>query len=460
MKRLVPAWLTLFLFSARIFSAQSTDPAYWRGLGARLESESRWSEALAAWERVLDQAHSSPADASAAIAHIRALHARLPANTNPEKTHVWRARFLVVRSLDVNIADASSTPHHVTTRFTDDEMATLARARENFMLEVLEYSRGRLRIAGDVIELTTPLARLSGGKGKYWLGPECLTSQFPEALASGDYDGVMAWCKADGVPRLLWGGTLGDGAWDGPPACFSSIQYTSADLSDTGEVELHEWLHQLHLSLYSHHGFPFTPESDGGRDAGAPPDSGYAYYRRPPGEKSWLPCYRSMMGEAITARMYACASIRHITETQWNQGWVHDWKVLHFDPARVRDPDQVAPTQSAEWKTCTSDRRYASARGLLPDRQADSVYAQAEVECAHESDAQLAVGFLGSGSVWWNGERVLDFAPSPGNPLVSHLKIPVVMSAGKNVLLLRIETDGAPAQWSAGLTAPDGFPLP
>ncbi|MBE7560408.1 hypothetical protein HS125_16300 [bacterium] len=133
-------------------------------------------------------------------------------------------------------------------------------------------------------------------------------------------------------------------------------------------------------------------------------------------------------------------------------GWVQAWKVLPYDPARDMDPDQVAPTQTADWRPVAADGGVATARGVVPDETAGSVFAQAIVECASAGEGRLRVGWTGMATLWWNGECVLDFAASPGEPATAQRTLEVSAGAGRNTLLLRITTDGEPARWCAQLT--------
>jgi len=127
------------------------------------------------------------------------------------------------------------------------------------------------------------------------------------------------------------------------------------------------------------------------------------------------------------------------------------WRVLHFDSERDLDPYQVAPTQSGAWRAATREGQVSTARGILPEEEAGSIYAQTVVQASREADASLEFGFTGTCTAWWNNDKVMDFAASPGPPDRKSRKKPVHLSKGRNTLLLRIETDGPPARWCVRL---------
>ena len=131
--------------------------------------------------------------------------------------------------------------------------------------------------------------------------------------------------------------------------------------------------------------------------------------------------------------------------------WTADWRVLHFDPARDLDPHQVAPTQAGPWRSATCEGRIYTAKSVLPDDETDSVYAQAVIEASREAEIDLELGFVGTCTAWWNSEKVVDFASSPGPPEKKVRKIKVETTKGKNTLLLRLETSGEPARWCTRL---------
>ena len=94
----------------------------------------------------------------------------------------------------------------------------------------------------------------------------------------------------------------------------------------SGEIELHEWLHQIGWMFNALHGYPrgTCPSSDGGRKVGGrwggDPD-----YRLPVTAKTWMPYYIHIMQDHVTRRMWRTASLRHVPETAWNRPVVKEW---------------------------------------------------------------------------------------------------------------------------------------
>src|SRR5207248_3282369 len=98
----------------------------------------------------------------------------------------------------------------------------------------------------------------------------------------------------------------------------------------SGEVELHEFLHQIDWMFFAVQGWPdeFFPNPDSGRTEGDErPGGDPCAPRRKPGEQDWFPFLKHLMLEHATDRMWRTASIRRATPNLWNVGTALRWRI-------------------------------------------------------------------------------------------------------------------------------------
>ncbi|MCY2952407.1 MAG: hypothetical protein NTU53_10565 [Planctomycetota bacterium] len=88
-----------------------------------------------------------------------------------------------------------------------------------------------------------------------------------------------------------------------------------------GEMELHEWLHQIDWMLANvlHYPDSVVPSSDSGRMEGDNRPGGDAEYARKRSETTWMGLYRHIMEDHITRQMWSESAMR-LSEDQTPSG--------------------------------------------------------------------------------------------------------------------------------------------
>lgn len=157
------------------------------------------------------------------------------------------------------------------------------------------------------------------GNGPFWLGPRIPLQTFLDFSKGIRYQSIFTYIKFSNgdqkLARAYWGGTYG-GVQGPDGTSISDILQDERDLTD-GEVELHEWLHQIDWMFTAVHGYPqaASVNPDTGRrlgDEGGDPD-----YKRSPSEINWLGFNRHIMEDHITRRMWKEATMRDPKPTPW-----------------------------------------------------------------------------------------------------------------------------------------------
>lgn len=416
-----------------------------------LEGKQLWAEARQAWERVIDTCPATEEQRLLAVRRLHSLNDRVAPQTDPANANVWRCYVAIFRTLDFSWKDKEGKQQQVHIVCTDEEIDLLKRGFQRFSELVFEYSRGGLRLEYDIDVLDEPLTRLSG-EGSFWLGPWDVEKLIQGRWQPGQVDSVFAYAKlSDGgqqkVPAAMFGGTFG-GDYGPGDAGWTGIMWYPGWMDGGGEVELHEWLHQVDWAFSQRLGYPdaVVPSSDDGRKVGE--EGGDPDYRREPFEANWLRFYRHFMSEHITSRMWQEARCRPWEGTEYNRAW------LVLGPFPYDQNDQRAlDREYARDLGFTGAGAFAGGglTGKLYQAEGDFVdleqafgatdyavaYAYAEIASDRPQKVQLCLGHDDAIIAYLNGERVFRCdGPSPASK--DQAKVNVRLRQGTNRVLLKI----------------------
>ena len=298
------------------------DAAECRTQALDAERTEDWAAALTAWERVIDRCPSTEAQLPEARAHLRSLRARVSRNADPEKAHPWKVLVVIFRQLDFSWTDAQGKTIEVRKTVSADNEKKIRGSLDAFRQHVFRFSSGMLRLDVDIKVIDEPLTKLAGqkdGKPPFSPAPHLLRPFIDPLVKDQPYDTVMAYVKYNGdqgpaVPSPFVAATFGS-IRDVNGAGFIMVpwhtNYPFPGETD-GEMELHEWLHQVqwmfgHVLRYPE---PVTQNPDSGRMEGDNRPGGDTEYARKKSETTWIKLYQHIMEDHITRQMWSEATMR------------------------------------------------------------------------------------------------------------------------------------------------------
>lgn len=234
----------------------------------------------------------------------------------------WRVLLVIKTESDVKIAGQPA----VKTRLPDDNIAAVRRAFiQHTPTFVSELSEGRLKWKPDVVVSPRAVTTVSPmGNNTYWLSPADVKEDIQQYAPLGKYDGVFFYWKAvnpDGK-----GLNVGFGWSIGPNeganfAGFSSVHHGPTDSwgrnSETTEVFLHEWQHQLE-AFYGGNGIKLPK-------GGLHVDASYGYKHHP--TQFWKPWYHDFLtGDVIEPD----GSRTGLGEKAWKLGTIREAQLVYL----------------------------------------------------------------------------------------------------------------------------------
>lgn len=441
--------------------------------------------ALQHFENLIDSCDIDVVMRFAIVDRVRRLRPTVPVDPKKQPSNTWTCLVLVYENVDFEWTDKAGKAgkagktHHVVTKMTKEDVKEIRSGMDGFARDVLKYTSREMRITYDFKVVERTLKSFVGG-GRFWLGPKQAEKDMDDVEFAA-YDSVFTYVKmqqkADGpaIPRAFGGGTLGSDI--GPKGCgYTNYLVGPRALEPnrrTGEIEVHEWLHQIAWMFMALHGYPrgSCASSDGGRKVGGrwggDPD-----YRLALTEKSWMPFYIHIMQDHITRKMWRNASMRRIPDTPWTRGRVNEWLVLGpFEKGdgrtlatRFIDERNVRPRPGL--KTAGKEWRLAKSQGVMVNlndyfKQNDGVIAYAHVYVYSDKRqvAQLRLGSDDGAAVRHNGQLIY-FAPVPRGIQKDRNSVDVMLEEGWNSFLFKVDDIGGSWGLTARITMPRGGPVP
>lgn len=295
------------------------DTAAWRDKALAAEQSRDWPGALEAWERVIDRSAAGEAQRAEARTHIKELRPKVPRNTDPQKARPWKVLVVIFRQLDFSWKDGDKTVEVHKTVSPDDEKK-IRKSVADLGQHVFNLSSGRLRIDADFAVVDAPLTQMEGtGKGPFCPVPH-LVRPFTDPLLKGkSYDTVFTYVKFNGdkgpdVPAPWIAATYARVDEMGGAGYVDVAWHTTYPFPGeaSGEMELHEWLHQVDWMFHNVLRYPddVVPSSDAGRHEGENRPGGDPEYGRRPAETTWMRFYQHIMEDHITRQMWSEATMR------------------------------------------------------------------------------------------------------------------------------------------------------
>lgn len=189
---------------------------------------------------------------------------------------------------------------------------------------VSKVSEGRLRWKAAAVVSPTPVNAVTEvGKGSYWLAPSNIPEDIKAFVPPAAYDGVFVYWKA--TDDKGHGINAGFGWSIGPNAnanhCgYSCVHHGATALwgrdSETTEVFVHEWLHQLE-AFYSSKGIKLPK-------GGLHVDASYGYRHHP--TQFWKPWYRDFLAGEVRE---PDGSTTGLGEKAWSLGTIREEQLIH-----------------------------------------------------------------------------------------------------------------------------------
>jgi hypothetical protein len=470
--------------AARAQPADLLDPAQEYRLAYEAEKTGDLEAALQHYENLVDSCDIDVATRFAMVANVRRLRPLVPVDPKKEPGNTWRCLVLVYRSIDFEWTDRGGTKHHVVTSMSDDDIAEVRRGMDAFAEHVLNYTSREMRIEYELRIVERTLTELAGD-GRFWLGPRMAEEDMKDD-AHAAYDSVFTYVrfqqdpkageeKGDAVPAMFGGGTLGSDI--GPKGCgYTNIILTTRSLEPNhrqGEIELHEWLHQIDWMFHALYGYPrgACANPDGGRKDdgrwGGDPD-----YKLPSTATTWMPYYHHIMQDHTTRRMWRTASLRNVAETAWNKTVIREWLVLGpfdkadgktfataFIPEETIEPRAGVSTAGKEWRAARNAGRILDLNNTLGSDRDGVAYAHVYVHSDKDQTAQLRLGSDDGAAVWHNGQLIY-LAEVARGVQADWNTIDVRLVKGWNRFLFKVDNTGGSWGLTARVTTPQGGPAP
>lgn len=287
----------------------------------QMEEAGKITEALILWERVLDRTTCTEKDREVARSRIKELRPKVQINADPEQARKWNVLVLIYKEIQWD-REQDGTVTQIRRVFIENDYEQIGKSLAGFRDVVFEWSFGIILLDFDVVFIETPVTY----RGRdFPVVPRDVVPEYKKVADQKRYDTVMAYVKFQDdegpeIPRpwtaAIYGriSELGNAAylmvpW-GPDYPYRGEWF--------GEMELHEWLHQIDDIVHQNLGYPrgTTRSSDDGRTMDDSRTDGEHEYKRPHNVTTWVYFYKHLMTEHMTRQIWDEITIDPNPETK------------------------------------------------------------------------------------------------------------------------------------------------
>ena len=308
-------------------ASQGADPGDWKAAtpraeldyaqtakaAAEMEAAGKFAEALTLWERVLDRTTCTEAQRSKVRERVKELRPKVKINTDPAQARKWNVLVLVYKELNgeqKNEQDGTSKDIHQV--FTDKDCEQIGKSLAGFRDLVFEWSSGVLLLDFDFVFIEAPITNIPSGR-KFPLAPSDIVPEYKKATGQKKHDTIIAYVKFKGGdgPALTrpWTAAMYGRITELGNAGYMMVPW-GPDYPYRGELfgemELHEWLHQIDDVVHKALGYPrgTSRSSDDGRTVNDSRTDGEQEYKRST-ETTWTLFYKHLMTEHMTRQIWS-----------------------------------------------------------------------------------------------------------------------------------------------------------
>ncbi|MDR0869777.1 MAG: hypothetical protein LBN39_03210 [Planctomycetaceae bacterium] len=303
------------------WQAESPEPQDFDALRKKAEDKEKdgdAAEALTLWERVLDRSTCTEKERSAVRGKIHELRPKVQAvNTAPEKAKKWYILALVYKQLDCDVKIDDSKTEHIRKTINKGDLERISSELGGFRDLVFQWSSGLLLPEFSVYIVQEPVEKTKK-RGEFPVSYREAAVKYRESVQKSGkkYDTVIAFAKCGGdegpglnVPfaAAIYGsiGEMDDAAYMMVPWADHYPFTNRGEMN--GEMELHEWLHQIDDVVSHNLGYPrgTARSPDDGRGVNDKRTDGETEYRKPDDVRTWCYFYKHIMQEHLTRQIWS-----------------------------------------------------------------------------------------------------------------------------------------------------------
>ncbi len=282
------------------------------------------------------------------------LQAESPRSQNPQE---WRVLLVIKPETRVNVPDNPA----INTKLSQENIAAVSRAFSEHTPDfVTELTDGRLKWKPEVVVSPRAVMTVSPmGNNAFWLSPADVKEDLQQFAPLGKYDGVFFYWKAANSDGK--GLNVGFGWSIGPNeganfAGFSSVHHGPTDSwgkdSETTEVFLHEWQHQLE-AFYAGNGIKLPK-------GGLHVDASYGYKHHP--TRFWKPWYHDFLTGNV---LEPDGSRTGLGENAWKLGTIREAQLVFLPEYLTLERRRKNLLRNASFEEALSNWNVGSWRGNL-----------------------------------------------------------------------------------------------
>jgi hypothetical protein len=279
------------------------------------EAKLEYAKAMTVWERVIDRTDCTEEERMEARAHIRTLRSHVaPANTDKNKAKPWRVLALLFKDVTFTWVTDKGVTNVAQKVMTDKDVKQIRKSLDAFGEHVFKLSSGVATMQVDIELIETPFAKFADKRSGFFISPSDIKPLVLERIKDKTYFTLISYAKCNegtgpDIPKPFTAamyGRIPEFKNAGYMVVPWSTNYPYPGETD-GEMETHEWLHQLYDVVQHNLGYPkdVMRSSDDGRGEGDTRKTGEVEYRRQKGVTTWIHFYEHLMQEHITRQMWS-----------------------------------------------------------------------------------------------------------------------------------------------------------